>query len=391
MIQEFFCSEIQRVRVFAWVGLLFVVVNALADAWLSVAFTQFYREFYDLMQSADPVAAAACVAGIGNTTAGSTCADPAAQQSAVMQQLYTFGRLALAAAILHPVARFVQSHVAFAWRCELIRSYTRRWETTSDVIEGASQRIHEDTQRFAGGMELAASVLLDAALALAVFTPRLLEIGHEVPPPGYTDPGQHGGWLLLLAVALSVGGLLVSLVVAGRLVDLELENQRVEARFRKGLVLWESGAPPDSDTCADGVVFDWMQQTANVVCDLRTNYHRLFRHFFYFNTWVGVFEQAVVILPYVLVAPRLFDARRPVTLGLIVELARVFDKVFSALSVPMRNWAHVNNFRSTIRRLYEFERHTAAAPSQYTSTQLVAVTELASAAATHAPCTSCTV
>tara|TARA_B110000046_G_scaffold98306_1_gene105918 strand:- start:577 stop:1914 length:1338 start_codon:yes stop_codon:yes gene_type:complete len=416
MLVEFLFSGALHTRILARAGLLSLLLHALLKAWLAVQFTDFFRVFYDLMQSADPAQAAAClglseemhqVLPTPNSTAhdvqhgGDTwIMDPCdlmeAKQAEVTACLFTFCRLALMAAVLHPVGAFVMSHVSFAWRIALVESYMVRWEVTSNTIEGSSQRIQEDTQRFAAGMDMAASVLLDAVLSLVVFGPRLYSLGQTVPPPGYSTGGGSPAWLLLLAVGLSLGGLLVSLLVAGKLVDIEVQNQKVEASFRKDLVLWESGVcaedcttggQPDAADAADAADtprVSWPGRISTILYSLIQNYYRLFLHFFFFNAWVGVFEQAVVILPYLLVAPRLFDAHNTVTLGVVVEVSRVFDRVFEALSVPMRNWAHVNNFRSTIRRLHEFERATTstaqtvegklAAASEHQCTELASCT-----------------
>ena len=50
-------------------------------------------------------------------------------------------------------------------------------------IEGASQRLHEDTQRFSKGLDLFLGIVLDALCTLVVFTPILFDLGAQAPPP----------------------------------------------------------------------------------------------------------------------------------------------------------------------------------------------------------------
>ena len=62
-------------------------------------------------------------------------------------------------------------------------------------------------------------------------------------------------------------------------------------------------------------------------------------------------------MPFFLAGPRLFDFDHPVDMGVLVQVADAFQRVFSAMSVGMNNWAAVNDFRSVLRRLREFEAH----------------------------------
>ena len=64
------------------------------------------------------------------------------------------------------------------------------------------------------------------------------------------------------------------------------------------------------------------------------------------------------IAPYALYAPLLFepDPDKRISLGILVQVSNAFGKVFGALSVVADNWAHVNDFRSVLVRLKEFEQ-----------------------------------
>ena len=57
-------------------------------------------------------------------------------------------------------------------------------------IEGASQRLHEDTQRFSTGLDLFLGIVLDALCTLVVFTPILFDLGACAPARAPTS--RHG-------------------------------------------------------------------------------------------------------------------------------------------------------------------------------------------------------
>lgn len=383
MLREFFC--VKKHIWWAWGGMALIVVHAVYKAWLAVRFTAWYRDFYDVMQAA---AAAVHEAASGdrmseldeigtkdelgsNRIGATSLAD-------VYAQLLTFCELAVPAAIVHPIAIWFQSQYALNWRLALVNSYLVRWEGSSSTIEGASQRVQEDTQRFAEGLELACVTILDTVFTLVIFTPRLVDIGEQLPPPdalrgfaAFFEP-----WLVWLALALALCGTFIGLIIAHHLVELEVRNQLVEAALRKDLVIWETCVPPVNPPAAtpvtsatsamlhlnasaeDGVeeVHASAWHGARWLPDLKKNYSAIYKHFGYLNVWVGAFEQAVTVVPYLLAAPQLLAETNRTTLGTVVEFARVFDRVFEALTVPMHNWGRFNEFRSVVRRLSEFER-----------------------------------
>lgn len=356
MFQAFFCSSSKKTVAFAWLGLVLLIVHGLVDTWLAIQFTDWYREFYDTCQRARPVRLYESTSGVDGSSG-----DPSfSELEDVLDELWRFLKLAVPAALLHPVHKWIRSHVAFAWRMVLIENYVARWKSCSSSIEGASQRVQEDTARFASTIESAFTMVLTALLSFVAFAPRLLHLGAEIPPPGYRRGHFTAWWLMIVAILLAGFGFAVTAFVAQKLVYLEVQNQKVEADLRKKLVYMEDDAhtlETTIPTTTRWVTLAGFNKTPMQLSMflLRKNYYALFNHFMTFNLWVGVYDQIIAVVPYILVAPRLFDTNTPATLGAMIELARVFDKVFSALSVPMNNWATVNEFRSTVIRLKEFE------------------------------------
>lgn len=148
----------------------------------------------------------------------------AAQRARVWEQLLEFARIVAPAVVIHPVAGYLRNRWVLAWRLSLIESYIALWETSMPPIEGASQRVHEDTQRFASGVQSCVAAVVDALLTLAIFCPLLWRL----------DPPLMG-----VAIATAVSGVGVSALVGRHLVDLEVGNQKAEAALRRGLVILE--------------------------------------------------------------------------------------------------------------------------------------------------------
>ena len=355
MLREFFCARRCCVALGAWVGLVLIVAYAGFAAYTKGRINAWYAEFYDLLGEASGLFGPEESASGPPLTQSVDENALASKTQRLTAMLWEFGGIIAPLVLVSPFAKLVRSFWAFHWRVALMRRYLELWDPTSSV-EGASQRIHEDTQRFASALQGCLAVVLDAALTLVVFAPLLVELGARAVAPWYDEFRVLGdGWLVVTAVTAATLGLGGAMVFGKHLVLLEFANQRVEAALRRLLVLREVEGQPRYRGVTGGAGFD--RDIARAIADLRRNYHRLFRHFALLNTWLSAFDQACVLLPYFLVAPLVFaaDPGRRITLGVLVQVANCFDKVFGSLSVVADSWGAVNDFRSTLLRLREFE------------------------------------
>ena len=155
-------------------------------------------------------------------------------------------------AVLSPIVSFVNSHYALTWRLCLVESYLDRWHATDpsdEALEGASQRVHEDTQRFARSLEGGVLQSFSAILTLIVFSPRLISLGAKLRPPLFVRAWYLGSlgsaddvpaaWLLHMCIVVAAVGFSVAVLVTRHLVAIEVHNQQVEAALRKRLVAAE--------------------------------------------------------------------------------------------------------------------------------------------------------
>lgn len=326
MLREFFGSGW-----FAWFGLAVLLAHSAFVADLKRRLNAWYGTFYDLLQTGAELASGPA---------------PDAQQS-VRDQLVAFCWIVAPLLVAHPVSRYIRSVWILEWRLCLVKVYMSRWDPDARMLEGSSQRIQEDTARLASGFNTAVATVLDSVLTLAVFIPVLLDLGAKTRPP---ENIFKSGWLVAVACvtsALHMGG---AWVIGRPLVLLEVNNQRTEAAFRRRLVLEES--MPAGAQVEDLDVPTWSLTDA-----IRANYMALYRSFFFLNAYLGAFDQCIVLVPYVVVAPLLFvAAEERIKLGVVVQASNAFSRVFGALTVVAESWADIQDFRSTLHRLREFER-----------------------------------
>jgi peptide/bleomycin uptake transporter len=365
MLREFFCRrEGPCTLLVAWGGLLLVLAHAAVHGWIKFAVNAWYKKFYDLLEDA------------GAMAANHPLAEEAwiEKQQEVWSSLVDFCKIAIIPTVVMPIAKYVRSTWALQWRLALMRTYVSLWNPNSIAIEGASQRVHEDSYRFSRGVELCVTTVLDSVITLGVFIPVLTGLGENTPCPSsfHFLKWLNGGWLVGLAILSALVGLGVTLILGHRLVVLEVENQIFEAKLRKGLVVLETTPVA---VCAiirqpDDVEVDVREmQNPNLMPPLphflpifegiQRNYNRLFINFGLLNLWLAFFEQFNVILPYLVFGPLLFspDPSTRILLGTLVQVSNSFDKVFSSLNVIADNWSSVNEFRSVLVRLRQFERN----------------------------------
>src|SRR6266478_5149135 len=105
------------------------------------------------------------------------------------------------------------------------------------TVEGASQRVQEDAMRFATSMEGLGVNLVDAIMTLIAFLPVLVRLSSNVTELPLIGAIPYP--LVLAALLWAMFGTAFLALIGMRLPGLEFHNQRVEAAYRKELVLGE--------------------------------------------------------------------------------------------------------------------------------------------------------
>ena len=151
---------------------------------------------------------------------------------------------------------FFVKHYVFRWRSAMNEFYTAHWPTVRG-IEGASQRVQEDTNRFARIMEDLGISFVRSVLTLIAFLPILWTFSGQVKELPWIGPVNQA--LVWVAIAFALSGTVALGLIGFKLPGLEFENQRVEAAYRKELSAYgeddhESG-PTDRCWCDCSATF----------------------------------------------------------------------------------------------------------------------------------------
>lgn len=254
-------------------------------------------------------------------------------------QLWLFGGIALVAITSSVINNFITSHFIFRWRTAMNDFYIANWQRLRH-IEGASQRVQEDTMRFAQTVETLGASFIEAFMTLIAFLPILWGLSSYVKELPWVGAVPQA--LVFVAIIWAVIGTVLLAVAGFRLPGLEFRNQRVEAAYRKELVLGE-----DDPSRAQPPTLEML------FADVRDNYFRYYLNYLYFNIVRYAYLQAGVLVPYVALAPSIVAGT--MTLGVMQQIIRAFGRVESSFQYLVSSWTSIVSLISVYKRLRAFE------------------------------------
>lgn len=287
---------------------------------VSVAINNWYGPFWDLIQ---------------NIISGKV----EAQASEVYWEVATFMGIAGVAVIVSALTVFLVSHYVFRWRTAMNNFYVANWQKLRH-IEGAAQRVQEDSMRFSTIMESLGGNLIDSVMTLIAFTPLLIRLSTHITELPIVGAVPHP--LVLAAIAWAVFGTVLLAAVGVKLPGLQFRNQRVEAAYRKELVYGEDHIER-AQPIALSELFD----------NVRRNYFRMYFHYVYFNVFRYLYLQVNNVFSLILIVPSL--VARTITLGLLNQISNAFSQVTSSFQYLVNSWPTIIELLSIYKRLRAFE------------------------------------
>ncbi|MCS2157821.1 peptide antibiotic transporter SbmA [Scandinavium sp. H11S7] len=296
---------------------------------VGVAVNAWYAPFYDLIQTA---LSAPHKVSIGQ----------------FYHEVGVFLGIALIAVVIGVMNNFFVSHYVFRWRSAMNEYYMENWQRLRH-IEGAAQRVQEDTMRFASTLEDMGVSFINAIMTLIAFLPVLVTLSAHVPELPIVGHLPYG--LVIAAIVWSLMGTGLLAVVGIKLPGLNFKNQRVEAAYRKELVYGEDDAsratPPT---------------VRELFSAVRHNYFRLYFHYMYFNIARILYLQVDNVFGLFLLFPSIVAGT--ITLGLMTQITNVFGQVRGSFQYLISSWTTLVELMSIYKRLRSFERELDNMPEQ---------------------------
>jgi peptide/bleomycin uptake transporter len=305
----------------AWIGSAIILSSLWVQVKIDVKINEWFGQFYDMIQKALATPNAITI-------------------SEYWTSLGTFIYLAMIYVALAVVISYFTAHFLFRWRTAMVEWYHAVYDKARK-IEGAAQRVQEDTIKFSRIMESLGTSLIESVMVMVQFVPILFGLSVGIPIFFFGD-WQYG--LITGAIVWSVGGtlFLIGLGWLLRLVGVEYDLQKKEAAYRKILVIAE-----DDDTIRP-------KRIDELFADVRTIHFKSYIRYLYFNVGRIAYLQANVLSAYVFLAPAIVAG--VVTLGVMQQIIRAFGRVEGSLQYLLKAWPTIIELASVYKRLREFER-----------------------------------
>jgi len=312
--------KLRKWFLWSWVGSFTILLSLWVQVIIDVKINEWFGVFYDMIQKALATPNAITIEEYWAT-------------------LVSFISLAGVYIALYVVIIFFTSHFLFRWRASMVEWYHTVYDKAGK-IEGASQRVQEDTIKFTRYMEDLGTSFIESVMLLIQFIPILLGLSIGIPILFFGD-WQYG--LITGALLWTIGGtiFLIGLGWLLRLVGVEYDVQKKEAAYRKILVIAED----------DGNI---RPKTINELFeDVRSIHYLKYLRYLYFNIGRMAYLQANVLSAYVFLAPAIVAG--VVTLGVMQQIIRAFGRVEGSMQYLIKAWPTIIELASVYKRLREFE------------------------------------
>ena len=304
----------------AYLGSIIILSSLWVQVQIDVKINEWFGEFYDMIQKA--------------------LAEP---NTVTIEEyfggLWSFITLAMIYVAIAVLVSFFTNHFLFRWRTAMVDWYHSVYDKARK-IEGASQRVQEDTIKFSRIMESLGTSFISAVMIIVEFLPILFGLSVGIPIFFFGD-WEYG--LVVGALIWSVGGtlFLVGLGLILRLVGVEYDLQKQEAAYRKILVIAEDDGDVRPKTLNE--LFD----------DVRKIHFVSYLRYLYFNIGNIAYLQLNVLSAYVFLAPAIVAGA--VTLGVMQQIIRAFGRVEGSMQYLLKAWPTIIELASVYKRLREFE------------------------------------
>ena len=304
----------------SWLGSAIILGSLWVQVEIDVKINEWFGVFYDMIQKA--------------------LAEPnAITIQEYFASLLSFITLAGMYIAVYVAISFFTAHFLFRWRTAMVEWYHSVYDKARK-IEGASQRVQEDTIKFTRIMEGLGTSFIESIMILIQFVPILFGLSIGIPIFFFGD-WEYG--LIVGALIWTIGGT-VFLIALGwilRLVGVEYDLQKQEAAYRKILVIAED----------DGNIRP--KRINELFDDVRKIHFLSYLRYLYFNIGRIAYLQANVLSAYVFLAPAIVAG--VVTLGVMQQIIRAFGRVEGSMQYLLKAWPTIIELASVYRRLIEFE------------------------------------
>lgn len=308
IIPFFYGSEKKYAR---WGVLRLLLLSQLSTAF-GYFFIQWNRRFYDALELRDA--------------------------TAFYTETLIFAGLALYYVLVFSLTRYYGQQYALRWRVWMTNTALKTWlfDVNRNLLEGSDQRIQEDLMRFTLIFERFFLDCFNALLMIILLTPMLFTYTKEL----YLLGLPLGLVIFVISICYTILGMIISAKIANPLIDLEYNNQKLEADLRYNLVHVRDGA----------------QKTpgffSSMLTTISDNYNKIYRRQKNFNLWQKAYDQFSFLIPFMLLGSNYFSGL--LTLGMLMQIKSTFARIRNSMAYLLDHYTELTEMIAISKRLVEF-------------------------------------
>jgi putative ATP-binding cassette transporter len=286
--------------------------------------------------------------------------------------------LAAISVVLAVYQLYLTQWLQIRWRNWMTTKYLGEWlhgashyrmQLQGDAADNPDQRISEDLKMFVDSTLNIGVGLLGAIVTLASFVVILWGLSAAAPLHVYGRVFEIPGYLVWGALIYAIFGTALTQWIGSPLVNLDFQQQRLEADFRFSLVRVREnseqiallkGEPAENERLSE--------RFSRVVA----NWYAIMSRTKRLTAFTQSYAQTAVIFPMILAAPAYFADK--IQLGALLQTAEAFGSVQGALSYFVSIYRTMAEWRAVVARLDGFEMSISNADKLASSADSIKIT-----------------
>ncbi|MDB9348523.1 ABC transporter ATP-binding protein/permease [Nodularia spumigena] len=260
------------------------------------------------------------------------------------QAFWFFSGVVIINILFISLKNYIQAQLSLDWRKWVTSDYLQEYFQqqafyqllTNSNIDNPDQRLAEDIKNVTQTLVALFVILLDSLVQLIGFIGVLWLISPIL--------------MYSLVIYAGLGSLVTTLVFGKVLMGINLEKLKREADFRYGLVRVRENA---ESIAFYGGENQESQQLKQKFIRVFANIKRLIRWQFQLNVFQNVYQLLTFILPFVILAPRIFD--RELEIGAVTQAQAAFERVGLALGLIITQFNQISVLAAGTQRLTELK------------------------------------
>jgi len=319
--------------------LAMIIVLNLAAVYMLVLLNEWNRVFYDALQNKDAVV--------------------------FWEQLGRFAYLAFVLIIIAVYRFYMTQLLQVRWREWMTTNYLQRWLSghafytlelsrfTSDdkiAADNPDQRIQEDIYKFTAHTVSLSMGFLNSVVTLLSFVGILWALSGTFSFMVGTTLVSIPGFMVWMAVLYCAVGSVLAHYIGRPQIKLNFDQQRYEADFRHHMVRVREYSESIALDKGEAVERNQLNMRFSMVL---ANYLTLIKKQKNLVWFTNFFNQAAIVFPFIVAAPRFFSGA--IQLGGLMQVASAFGRVQGALDWFVGEYSNLAEWRATTDRLTSFE------------------------------------